>query len=47
MLLGVIPMFCFRIFGGNRKNEETWKIWAKIGLLHRSVDLCRGEAEVH
>ena len=33
-------MFCFgifRIFGGNRKNEENWKIWAKFGLLRRSV----------
>ena len=33
MLLGVIPMFCFvilRIFGGNRKNEENWKIWEKM-----------------
>ena len=32
MLLGVIPMFRFeilRIFGGNRKNEENWKFWAK------------------
>ena len=30
MLLGVIPMLCFeilRIFGGNRKKEENWKIW--------------------
>ena len=37
---GVIPIFCFgilRIFGGNRKNEENWKIWAKIGLLRRRV----------
>ena len=34
MLLGVIPMFCFGIlgdFGGNRKKEENWKIWAKTG----------------
>ena len=33
-------MFCFgilRIFGGNRKKEENWKIWAKIWLLRRSV----------
>ena len=33
-------MFCFgilRIFGGNRKKEENWKIWVKIGLLRRSV----------
>ena len=33
-------MFCFgilRIFGGNRKKEENWKIWAKIGLLRCSV----------
>ena len=26
-----------RILGGNRKNEENWKIWAKIGLLRYSV----------
>ena len=35
MLLGMIFMFCFgilRIFGVNRKKEENWKIWAKIGL---------------
>ena len=40
MLLGVISMFCFgilRIFGGNRKNEENWEIWSKIGLLRRNV----------
>ena len=41
MLLGVISMFCLgilRIFGGNRKKKENWKIWAKkIGLLRRSV----------
>ena len=36
-------MFCFGIFGGNRKKEENWKIWAKIGLLRRSVgNPCRG-----
>ena len=36
MLWGVIPMFCFgilRIFGGNRKNEEYWKILAFSGHL--------------
>ena len=34
MLLGVIPMLCFgilRIFGGNHKKEENWKIWEKTG----------------
>ena len=33
-------MFCFailRIFGGNRKKKENWKIWGKIRLLHHSV----------
>ena len=40
MLLRVVPMFGFgilRIFRGNRKNEENWEIWAKIGFLHYSV----------
>ena len=34
MLLGVIPIFSFeilRIYGGNRKKEENWKIWEKMG----------------
>ena len=52
MLLGVISMFCFeilRIFGGNLKKEENWKILTKIRLPRRSVgnprrgiDLCQG-----
>ena len=34
MLLGVIPMFCFEIwgdFGGNRKKRKTGKILAFTG----------------
>ena len=41
MLLGVIPMFCFgifRIFGGHCKNEENWKIWAKLGSYAKAWD---------
>ena len=37
-------MFCFgilRIFGGNFKNEENWKIWA-LSSLCRDVDLRQG-----
>ena len=46
MLLGLIPMFCFGIlrnYGGNRKNEENWKIWALSGsyVEHKEPTLRR------
>ena len=37
-------MFCFgilRIFGGNCKKKENWKIWA-LSSLRRGVDLRQG-----
>ena len=47
MLLGVIPMFCFRIlriFGANRKMEENWKSGQKSGIRNpcRGVNLRQG-----